>query len=105
MNTLENMVLSILILTVTTLFLLMVFGENGYADLRLLRLDHIEIIKKKEKIIWKNLTLGRDVKRLKSNLDFIDSVVRRELGVVSPNEIVLTIMNPTDQNKTSEAGK
>lgn len=70
------------------MLLLVVFGENGLADLRLLKLERDRLLQKNAELVRENLTLYREIERLKNDPEYLENVARKELGVVAKDELV-----------------
>ncbi len=78
---------------ITLLFLALMaawlgFGERGFIHLYRMEKDrqaHIERIHKLEK---ENQVLFDEIKRLRTDQDYLESVARTELGLVKDNEIL-----------------
>lgn len=74
------------------LFLIMVlfiiFGERGFMDYRSLREKQITLEEANACLIKKNNDLKREVTLLRSDARYIETVARRELGMVRPGDRV-----------------
>ena len=71
------------------LFLVTVFGHNGYMDFKHLQLEKQMQVKKNNQIETENLQLYRTVKRLKHDPKFIENEARQELGMIGKDEVIL----------------
>ncbi len=71
------------------LILVVIFGDNGLVDLILLRKEKERSAEKNREVIRENLSLYREIERLKHDPEFIESVARKELGVVGKDEVIL----------------
>ena len=76
------------ILTLFSLFLLIIFGDNGLVDFVLIKGEKNSLIEKNEKLNRKNLNMYREIDRLKNDPKFVESVVRQELGVIGKDEVI-----------------
>ena len=65
-----------------------VLGENGLLDLRGLKTEHAELIEANKKIARENQSYLNEINRLKNDLDYIESVARKDLGFISQDEII-----------------
>jgi len=82
-----------------TLFLVIIFGRNGYIDLRRLDARHQELVEKNEKIESENQGLYRSVQRLKKNDPaYIENLAKQELGMIAEDEVIFKF-NKEKQNK------
>ncbi len=77
------------ILVLFNLILVVIFSDNGLVDLILLRKEKERSAEKNREVIRENLSLYREIERLKHDPEFIESVARKELGVVGKDEVIL----------------
>ena len=74
------------------LLFIAVFGDKGAADLSMLRQEKRLLMQKNDRIEADNLELLRQIDRLKNeDLGFIESIARRELGMVRQDEVILKL--------------
>ena len=76
------------ILILFSLFLLIIFGDNGLVDFVLIKSEKNSLIEKNEKLSRENLNMYREIDRLKNDPKFVESVVRQELGVIGKDEVI-----------------
>lgn len=76
---------------VVIMFLLIFFGDKGLLDLREMELKKSQIVEKNEALVQENLSLHQTVVRLKDDLDFIESVARKDLGLIRENEVIVKL--------------
>ena len=67
------------------------FGENGLADLYRLKTERDILIKKNDELIRENLSLYREIERLKNDPEYVENVARNELGVIGKDEVVIKV--------------
>jgi cell division protein FtsB len=67
------------------------FGENGLADLYRLKTERDILLKKNDELIRKNLSLYREIERLKNDPEYVENVARNELGVIGKDEVVIKV--------------
>ena len=89
MSTRQSILLAFAILTLFSMLLIIVFGENGLADLYLLKNEKDRLLKRNAELVQENLSLYRQIERLKNDLQFLENVARKELGVIGKNELIL----------------
>jgi cell division protein FtsB len=65
-----------------------VFGEHGVRHLRRLRGERRELARQAFALLERNAQLHRDVERLRSDDLYLETLARRQLGLVKPGEIV-----------------
>ena len=99
MNTGNKILLSFAILALFSMLLFIVFNEYGLADLRLLKQERDQLLQKNAQLEKENLSMYRQIDRLKNDLKFIESVARQELGMVGKDEIVFNLKKPEKDEK------
>jgi len=80
---------AVAILGVMLLFI--VFGENGLKDLFALKAEQDGILAQNNKIFNENISLYRQVERLENDPEFIEATVRKELGVIGADELIIKL--------------
>jgi len=85
----KKFLLFLAILMLFNLILVVIFSDNGLVDLILLRKEKERSAEKNIEVIRENLSLYREIERLKYDPEFIESVARKELGVVGKDEVIL----------------
>jgi cell division protein FtsB len=95
-NTKKSVLLAFIILAIFSLLLFIIFGENGLADLRLLKIERDNLLKQNAELAKQNLNLYREIERLKSDPKYLESVARKELGVVGKDDLIFKLK---DQRK------
>jgi len=78
------------------LLLMGILGEWGLVDLLKLRKEKAGIIAANAEIAAENQTVTRRIYRLKNDRQYVESIVRRELGVVKEGELIIK-MPPVGQ--------
>ena len=75
---------------VVILFILFftVFGERGVLRIYRMSQEKEEIQKKAAQINKENEQLKREIEALKSDRRYLESIARKEFGLVRPNEII-----------------
>ncbi len=99
MTTKQNIMLSIVILILFSLFLLIIFGDNGLVDFVLIKGEKNSLIEKNEKLNQGNLNMYREIDRLKNDPKFVENVVRQELGVIGKDEVIFKTGKNQDNKK------
>jgi cell division protein FtsB len=87
----QNILIAVVILSLFSLLLFIVFGENGLADLNLLKTERDGLLKQNEELVQKNLSLYREIERLKNDPKYVEDVARQELGVIGKDEIIFKV--------------
>jgi cell division protein FtsB len=65
-----------------------VFGDDGLFDYFQLRDTNRSLVAANEALGRQNLELYRVIERLSGDLDYIETMARRELGMVAPEEFI-----------------
>jgi cell division protein FtsB len=96
------------VLAIVTMFLMLlfiVFGENGLTDLHKLKMEKDNLSKKNEELKKENLSLYREIERLKNDPSYVEDVARKELGVIGENEVIIKVkpkQRVSDSNKNNK---
>ncbi len=91
MKSRKNILFVFAILGLFLLLMFTLFGENGFVDLNRLKAERDTIIKKNTELIQENLSLSREIERLKNDPEYVENVARKELGVIGKGEVVITV--------------
>lgn len=89
MNTRLTILLSMGIILLFAMLLFIVFSDNGLADLYLLKNERDRLIGENRHLTAENLKLYRAIERLKSDPAYIESIARKELGMIRKEEIII----------------
>lgn len=81
----------ILCLVASLLFVWLSFGQNGLLDLCKMQTDKEKNLSALKDLREKNKLLAYEIRRLREDPKFFESVARRELGLVRENEIIFRI--------------
>jgi cell division protein FtsB len=98
MNLREKILLSFTIMILFLMLFFVIFGENGLADLNLLRQQRDGLLEKNHRLEQENLALYREINRLKNDLKYIENVARQELGMIKKDEIIFKINDAEKKN-------
>jgi len=91
-----------LTLTVVSMFLLLffiIFGENGLVDLNRLKTERDGLLQKNAELKQENLSLYREIGRLKNDPKYVENVARQELGVIGKDEVIIKVKKPKKADK------
>lgn len=97
MNKKQGVLLSIAICLILSLMFFIVFSTRGLADLSLMKKERERIRDQNRQITQENLTLGVEIDRLKNDPKYIESVARKEFGMIGQDEIVVKPQRPPDR--------
>lgn len=70
------------------LLLMIFFGDNGFFDFMRLKNEKATLTEKSRLTEAENVELYRTINRLKHDPKYIESVARKELGMVGQNEVI-----------------
>ncbi len=88
MTTKQNIMLSMGIFILFSLFLLIICGDNGLVDFVLIKGEKDRLVEQNEKLNKENLNMYREIDRLKNDPKLVENVVRQELGVIGKDEVI-----------------
>ncbi len=84
----QNILISVTLFAMFFLFLMIIFGDKGLADLNMLKKSRDALIEQNESLMQENLSLYRSIGRLNTDPGFIENVARQELGMIGKNEVI-----------------
>ena len=99
MNTREKILLSFAILALFSMLFFVIFGEHGLVDLNLLRQERDNLLEKNRKLKQENLSLYREIDRLKHDLEYTENVARQQLGMIKEEEVILKLRKSGNNEK------
>ena len=86
-----KILLTVAVLILCSLGVLIIFGDNGLSELKRLRKERDGIVSDNRSKSRENLSMYREIERLKSDYEYIEDVARNQLGVISKDEVILKI--------------
>ena len=87
----KNIMLVLAIMTMFLMLLFMVFGENSLTDLYQLKIKKDSLSKNNDALKKENLSLYREIERLKNDPEYVEDVARKELGVIGKDEVIIKV--------------
>jgi cell division protein FtsB len=90
----QGLVLMTAVFFLIALLFFIVFSERGLADFNLMKQERDRIHDQNRQIIQENLDLGVEIDRLKNDPKYIESVARRDFGMIGQDEIVVKPQRP-----------
>ena len=87
----KNIMLVLAIMTMFLMLLFIVFGENSLTDLYQLKIKKDNLSKKNDLLKKENLSLYREIERLKNDPEYVEDVARKELGVIGKDEVIIKV--------------
>ena len=96
-----------LVLAIMTMFLMLlfiVFGENSLTDLYQLKIKKDNLSKKNDVLKKENLSLYREIERLKNDPEYVEDVARKELGVIGKDEVIIKVKPKPSVSNSKQKG-
>ena len=81
-------------LILAALLVFMVFSDRGLAELNLLKAERDRIAGHNRELVRENIGLGVEIDRLKNDPSYIESVARREFGMIGREELLVKPQRP-----------
>jgi cell division protein FtsB len=95
----QKILLSLVIVLLFSLLLFIMFSDSGLADLFKLRSEKDRLLQENARLKRENLTLYRTIERLKNDPEYIESIARKELGMIKEGEVILKPKPSGDETK------
>lgn len=89
------------------LFLVILFGEKGFYDYMFLKKQYAEIQSNNSKLEDEGRKTYEVIKRMKTDLDYVEEIARQQLGMVMENEVVYQFQSNEeshDKDKKEDSG-
>ena len=99
----QKFFLAAALMVILSTLLLIVFGENGLTDRKRLKSRYREVVSENTAIAKENARLYRQIERLKNDPAYIESIARRELGMIGSNEVIVKPLNPVSSDSVGHA--
>ncbi len=89
-----------IILLMVNFLVVIIISDNGLKELYSLKQQKKIIMAKNLKLLQNNQVLYHTIDRLKNDFEYIESIARRDLGMVSRGEVIFKIKeNPGTKTK------
>jgi len=95
----QKILLSIVILLLFSLLVFIMFSDSGLADLFKLKSERDRLFQENARLKRENLTMYRMIERLKNDPEYIESIARKELGMIKKGEVILKPKPSEDENR------
>jgi cell division protein FtsB len=95
----QKILLSIVILVLFSLLVFIMFSDSGLADLFKLKSEKDRLLQENARLKRENLTMYRMIERLKNDPEYIESIARKELGMIQKGEVILKPKPSGDKNR------
>jgi cell division protein FtsB len=93
----QALMLSLAVCLILSLLFFIIFSTRGLADLNLMKKERDRIRAQNQQITQENLTLGVEIDRLNNDPTYIESVARKDLGMIGQDEIVVKPQRPPER--------
>jgi cell division protein FtsB len=97
MNAKQGILISAAVFLIVSLFFFIIFSERGLADLNLLKKERDQIKTQNRQLTEENLGLSVEIDRLKNDPEYIESVARRQFGMIGQDEVVVKPRRSADR--------
>lgn len=99
MSAKQKIMVTFAVLILVNFLLIIVFGEKGLADLVSLRGNRKSASEHTEALVKKNISLYHQIERIKYDPVFIESMARKQLGLVGKNDLILKPARGTQKQR------
>jgi cell division protein FtsB len=93
----QGLLLVAVVCFIIALLFFIVFSERGLADFNMMKKERDRIQDQNRQIVQDNLDLGVEIDRLKNDPKYIESVARKDFGMIGQDEIVVKPQRPPDR--------
>lgn len=93
----QGILVSAAVFLIVSLMFFIMFSERGLADLNQMKKERDRLSSQNRQIIQENIGLGVEIDRLNNDPSYIESVARREFGMIGQDEIVVKPQRPPDR--------
>jgi len=97
MTKIQGLLLVAVVCFIIALLFFIVFSERGLADFNMMKKERDRIQDQNRQIVQDNLDLGVEIDRLKNDPKYIESVARKDFGMIGQDEIVVKPQRPPDR--------
>jgi len=90
MDSKQKILISGCIITLFAMLLFSLFSDKGLSDYFELKTERDRLVLENIRLKEKNDQLYRAIERLRNDPEYIESVARKELGMIKEDEVILT---------------
>ena len=95
----QKILLSLVIVLLFSLLVFIMFSDSGLADWFRLKSERDRLLQENARLKRENLTMYRMIERLKNDPEYIESIARKELGMIKKGEVILKPKPSVDEKK------
>ena len=99
MDVKQKTLIAFCILALFAMLLFSLFSDKGLSDFFALKSERDRLVHENIRLKEENDTLYRTIERLRNDPEYIESVARKELGMIKKDEVILTPKNDKDVSK------
>ena len=86
----QKIMISLCIVLLFAMLLFSLFSDKGLSDYFALKTERDRLVLENIRLKEKNDELYRTIERLRNDPEYIESVARKELGMIKEDEVILT---------------
>ena len=90
----QKILLSLVTLVLLNILLVIIFGDRGLVEVNRLKGERNRLLKDNHDLKEKNVSLRREIERLKNDPAYIEHVARQELGMIGRDEVIVRFNAP-----------
>jgi len=90
----QKILLSLVTLVLLNILLVIIFGDRGLVEVSRLKGERDQLLRDNHDLKEKNLSLHREIERLKTDPAYIEHVARQELGMIGRDEVIIRFNSP-----------
>ena len=100
----QKILLSLVTLVLLNILLVIIFGDRGLVEVDRLKGERDRLLRDNRDLQQQNLSLRREIDRLKTDPAYIEHVARQELGMIGRDEVIVRFNDPA-QKKPPQSKK
>ncbi len=89
----QKVMLAVIFIAMFNFLLVVLFGDNGWIELRRLDRTHQVLLEGNARLTHENLQMYRSVDRLQNDPSFVENIARQELGMIRSDELIFKFKN------------
>lgn len=97
MNQRQKIILAMVFFAMFNLLLVVLFGDNGWLELRRLDQTHRSLVNANHSLTRENLKMYRSIDRLQTDSAYIEDIARQELGMIRSDELIFKFKQPLEK--------
>lgn len=95
----QQITLALVFTAMFALMLVVIFGDNGMAELRRLRHTHQILVSENARLTQENIRMYSSIDRLQNDPEYIENIARQELGMIRPDELIFKFGSASKNNE------